>query len=398
MEYVAPKHPLHGLKRHLINAAATVALTAERLARPVRASGGEVHDVLLLEFMLPLGACVAMTPVFEALHAQGKRVIVATRGPAVQLLRHSPFIDFLLEIPDPFLNLAGAVRSLRLQLRSLGLNPGCVLTGSFDQRTRIALLGALASNGWRGGFTVFDRWYQKPLAYDRSESRIANNLRLAGLVGSRPPSTPPPEPKVFFNRQDLAEARSLLASLLQPGQPLLIAISQTGRGHYGWWRTERWQQTLAYAQQTLGFGVAHVGTQTEAPAIVDLCRLCGGTSLAGQTPLPVLAAVLTLADLVISVDTGTMHMARAAQVPMVALAPSWQPAVQWMPLGLPQVRVLRGPDIVLPIPDDYQLDEITAGEVCAAMDEMLQLFPPTGQAREARVHALLSAKDLLAPA
>ena len=343
--------------------------------------------------MLPLGACVAMTPLFEALHTQGKRVIVATRGPALELLRHSPFVDQLLETPDPITNLPAAVRTLRRQLKSRGLRPDCVLTGSFDQRTRIALLGALATNAWRGGYTFAAAMYQKPLVYQPASSRIANNLRLAELTGI-PPATPP-EPKVFFTTDDLAEAERLLAPLRQSGQPVLVAVSQTGRGHYGWWRTERWHQTLAFAQQVLGFVVAHLGTQAEAPTIDAVCELAGGVSLAGRTPLPVLTAVLALADLVIAVDTGTMHVARAAQVPLVALAPSWQPALQWMPLGLPRVRVLRGPDIVLPIPDDYQLDEITAEEVCAAMQQLLELYPPSAQARQARAHALLSTSDLI---
>ena len=396
IEYRAPQHPLHNLKRQSMRAAAALALAAERRIRPGHAAdalpGNQAREVLVLEYMLALGACVCMTPVLEALHTQGKRVIVATRGGALQLLRHSPFIDELLETPDPLTDLAAAVRSLRRQLQARGLRPECVLTGSFDQRTRIALLGALACEGWRGGYTVFSDLYHRPLVYDPARSRIENNLGLAGLFGQ---SLSAPEPRVFFTQHELAEATRLLAPLRQTGRPVLIAVSQTGRGHYGWWHTERWQETLAHAQHTLGFAVAHVGTQPEAPAVEALRKLCGGISLAGLTTLPVLAAVLALADLVVAVDTGTMHLARAAAVPMVALAPSWQPAVQWMPLSLPQVSVLRGPDIVLPIPDDYQLDEISAGQVCAAMDDLVKLFPPGSQARDSRVRLGLSARDLL---
>ena len=286
-----------------------------------------------------------MTPVLEALHVQGKRVIVATRGPAAQLLRHSPFVDELLETPDPFHDLAGAVRSLRRQLQSLGLQPACVLTGSFDQRTRIVLLGALASNGWRGGYTVFDRWYQQPLAYDPSKSRIANNLRLAGLLGSPPASTPTPiEPKIFFTEPDLAEATRLLAPLRQSGRPILVAVlANRPRAITAGGAPIAGSRRLLTLSSPSALPSRMSAPRLRSPAIEDLRRLCGGISLAGQTPLPVLAAVLTLADLVVSVDTGTMHMARAARVPMVALAPSWQPAIQWMPLGLPQVRVSARP-------------------------------------------------------
>ena len=396
MTYQAPQKPLERIKRQSLRAAAGIALAAERWARPGLApkhvAQSQPHEVLLLEYMPALGACVAMTPVFEALHSQGKRVIVATRGAALELLRHSPFVDELLETPDPLTDLPATVRSLRRQLRTRALRPACVLTGSFDQRTRIALLGALACEGWRGGYTVVGDLYQKPLRYDPAKSRIGNNLALAQLFGDAPEI----EPRVFFTQNDLAQASHLLGPLWQTGRPVLIAVSQTGRGHYGWWHTDRWQKALAHAQESLRFAVAHVGTEPEARAVEALRELCGGISLAGKTTLPVLAAVLALADLVVAVDTGTMHLARAAAVPMVALAPSWQPAMQWMPLALPQVRVLRGPDIVPPIPDDYQLDEISANQVCAAMEDLAKRFPPGSQAREARVQANLSSIDLLA--
>src|SRR6202034_3549816 len=115
---------------------------------------GKVKQVLVLEYMLPLGACVHMTPLFEALKLCRRdiEITVATRGLGLQVLRYSPYVDRLIDTPDPLSDLKATVLLLRGQLRRLGLKPDCVLTGSSDQRTRIALVGMLGSNSWRGGF------------------------------------------------------------------------------------------------------------------------------------------------------------------------------------------------------------------------------------------------------
>ena len=128
-----------------------------------------------------------LTPVFEAMKRARPEIeiAVATRGLGLQVLRHSRFIDHLIETPNPTTDLPGAVLGLRQELRRRGLRPECVLTGASDQRTRIALMGALATGGWRGGFTQRPELYRRPLAYDAGLSLIGNNLRLAALAGWR---------------------------------------------------------------------------------------------------------------------------------------------------------------------------------------------------------------------
>ena len=103
--------------------------------------------------------------------------------------------------------------------------------------------------------------------------------------------------------------------------------------------------------------------------------------------MPTLAAVLALADLCISIDTGTLHVARAARVPCVALAPTFQSPVEWLPLGVPTARVLRG-EHTAPAPAHYRLDEIEAPEVGAATDELLAIYPPSESSRAARIAAM----------
>ena len=104
--------------------------------------------------------------------------------------------------------------------------------------------------------------------------------------------------------------------------------------------------------------------------------------------------MLAASDYVVTLDTGTMHVGRAAGVPMVVLGPSWQKPLEWMPLGVENVRVLRGPDRE-DMPEGYRLDEVSADSVIAALGELTNLYPAAAATRELRIEAGLSDIDHL---
>jgi ADP-heptose:LPS heptosyltransferase len=355
----------------------------------------QAKHVLVLEYMLPLGCLVHMTPVYEAIHRScpEMELTVATRGLGLQVLRHSPFVDRLIETPDPTTDFGAAVRALRKNLRAPAVQADCVLTGASDQRTKIALLGMLASAGWRGGFTVNPALYQRPLTYDASLSLIANNLRLANLIGCETQVT---RPKIFFSKNNAEAAAAILREANPQGQPVVVMVTQTSGGQRTGWHTDRFVRVIQDAARR-GSAVVYVGTVGDATAIDAIRDAAGGigVSIAGRTTVNELAAVLALSDFVVSLDTGTMHVARAVRVPMVVLGPSWQKPVEWMPLGVKQVRILRGEDRV-GVPPGYQLDEISADAVIAALGELMAAYPPSPDQRGIRLSESLSNLDHLA--
>ncbi len=355
----------------------------------------QVQHVLFLEYRLPLGCCVHLSPAFEAIKRSRPdvQITVATRGLGAQVHRHSPFLDHLIETPDPLTDLYAAAVSLRTQLRSRNLHPDCVLTGASDSRTRISLLAILATTGWRGGYTQKAALYQHPLTYDPTLSLIGNNLRLAHLLGCNVSVT---QPRVFFSQADVAAATALAQAANPTGKPLVVFVTQNSGGQNTGWHTERFVQTLQ-AVYARGCAILFVGTAADTPAIEALSAAAGnlGTSAAGRTSVPELAALLALSDFAITLDTGTMHVGRAAGVPMVVLGPSWQKPLEWLPLEVENVRILRGKDRP-DVPPDYHLDEITAEAVIAAFDDLFRTYTPSHAARESRLHQGLSAADHLA--
>jgi ADP-heptose:LPS heptosyltransferase len=355
-----------------------------------------VRRVLILEYRLPLGCLVHMTPVFEAIKLSRPEIEigVATRGLGLQVLAHSPYVDHLLDAPDPTVALGRAVRGLRKQLRTLGFRPDCVLTGVSDQRTRIALMALFGADGWRGGFTLKPGLYQRPLSHDSGLSLIGNNLRLAKLLACDASVT---RPRVFFSEQDAATAKALLHEANPDGRPLVVMVTQNSGGQSTGWHTSRFVQVVRHLCQTRGLAVLYVGTAADAAAIDRIRHAAGGvgTSIAGKTTVAELAAVLALSDYMVTLDTGTMHVGRSVGVPMVVLGPSWQKPLEWLPLGIENVRILRGQDRN-DVPPGYQLDEISAAGVIDAVDELTTLCPAGADSRQQRLEAGLSHVDHLA--
>src|SRR6185312_11496200 len=108
-----------------------------------------------------------------------------------------------------------------------------------------------------------------------------------------------------------------------------------------------------------------------------------GISLTGKTSVTELAALLAMSDAAVSLDTGTMHVGRAVGVPIVVIGPSWQKPLEWLPLGLPQTRILRGADRP-DVPKNYKLDEVQAQDVIEALTDLLKKYPPDAARRAER--------------
>ena len=381
------------LKENAIRISARALLSAERLFRPVPIP--LPSSILILEYMLPLGCCVHLTPVYEAIKRANPSVTltVATRSLGLKLLRHNPFLDYLIETPDPLISLRSAAQSLRAALALRSIRPSLILTGASDQRSRIAALSALAAPAIRGGFTIHPEFYHRPLKYDRQLSLIDNNLRLASLTDA---SSAHLEPRVYFSPTDLATAESLVRTVNPDGRPLVLFVTQNSGGQLTGWKTSRFVQVIRHAHEVLGCAVAYLGTEVDRGPIEEIRQAAGGTgaSLAGRTSINELAALLAISDAAVSLDTGTMHVGRAVGLPMVVIGPSWQRPIEWLPLGLPQVRILRGPDRD-DIPPNYQLDEVHAEDAIAALEDILAEYPPSAGSRAARAADSTSTIDHL---
>ena len=344
--------------------------------------------ILILQGMLPLGGCVHATPLLQVLHEEMPQypVYVATRGLGIEVLRHNPNVAGLIQIPDVFEDLSAAGKALSWSLRSEGLQPAWVILDASNPRTKIALMGLFYTRASLIGFSLGSSLQKIALQRDPALSMIEENLSIAKALGLKAEHR---EPRVFVNGDAADRARALLDGMNPQGKPVVICSTQPSGGQPTSWLVDRWSAVLS-ALAERGLLPIFVGNASQSGAIDRLrasARNIATESLAGKTDVTTLAAVLAQADLCISIDTGTLHVARAVRVPCIALAPTFQSPVEWMPLDVPTARVLRG-EGTAPAPAQYHLDEIEVDEVICAVDELLGLYPPSARSRASRVAAI----------
>ena len=336
----------------------------------------EIKNFLLLYHASALGTAIHATPLIPALHQAipDCRIAVCASGFSLEILRHNPGVDVLIETPSPLQDLKGAVDKLRIESPFHG-QPFATITPVGNERTRIALQALFSGASNRVGFTVQPGLYRVPMTFDSTKSQIANNLRIMETLGS----TPTPrhfEPQIFFSEQDMEKAREVLATAdVTNDQPVAVFVTQSSATQRKGWRAERFHDVAVFLREKYGAHILFVGTTRESSAIDELRQglKFSTTNVAGKTTLPQLAALMSLCTVGLTLDTGPLHVGRAVGLPMVIIAPAWSPPIEWLPLEDDRFRILKKADVPAAALD-YVIDEVSVAQVAAALEELLSKY------------------------
>ena len=356
------------------------------MVHPSQPELSDVRNFLLLQYPLALGTAIHATPLIAAIHAAipDARISAAASGFALEVLRGNPGLEQLIPTPSPLRELLPAANAIR-RANIFGRERYAVLLTTGNERSRITLAALLSGSPTRVGFTLVPELAREFIHYDQRISQIANNLRILELLGHGPAlleqlHTNPSllEPQVFPSADDVATAHLLLKEQgIDETKPIAVFITQTSPTQRKSWPEDRFRAVAETLHRDYAMQIVFVGTSRESPAIEVLrASLTFPTaSVAGQTSLLELSAIMDLADIALTLDTGPMHLARAMRLPMVIIAPAWSPAVEWLPLGNPRARILKNLDLPSPT-DDYIIDEVSVPEVEQNLRDLLQLYPP----------------------
>ena len=148
------------------------------------------------------------------------------------------------------------------------------------------------------------------------------------------------------------------------------------------WYPESYGRAAEIIAQRTGLIPVFTGTANETDLVAQALSQCPkGLSIAGQTKLLPLAAILKQARLLVSANTGAMHVAATQRTPTVMVEPT--PDVQqhwdkWRPYGCPcrlagASKVCTGCDAINCHQQDHECkDTITVDQVVAASLDLLQ--------------------------
>ena len=146
-------------------------------------------------------------------------------------------------------------------------------------------------------------------------------LELAKAAGA----TLTPEdriPHLYVDEQSHREVERMLHDAgVQPGEPVILCHVSSNNGQSKRWPIPYWATLIDRLVREDHARVVLTGARGDLPIIEGVLRRMRqqAINLAGKTSLTQLAALLQRADLVISGDSGPMHMAVAVDTPLIAI-------------------------------------------------------------------------------
>jgi heptosyltransferase-2 len=138
----------------------------------------------------------------------------------------------------------------------------------------------------------------------------------------------PSSPRIFLREEDRSWAEDLLRNLsLLDGRPLIGMNPGATYGLAKCWSPGRFGELGMKLTQKWKATVLLFGKEEERSIAEEILRHLenGGIDLTGKTHLLQLAALLERCRLLVTNDTGTMHMATAVGIPVVAIFGSTDP-------------------------------------------------------------------------
>lgn len=154
-------------------------------------------------------------------------------------------------------------------------------------------------------------------------------LELAQAVGAQV-SAEDRYPHLYVSEQATREVEQLLAARgVQPGRPVIACHVSATNGQSKRWPVPYWATLLDDFIREENAHVILTGAPNDLPLIEKVTRRMREQplNLSGKTSLAQLAVLLKRADLLISGDSGPMHIATAVETPVIAIHGPTNPAL-----------------------------------------------------------------------
>jgi len=149
-------------------------------------------------------------------------------------------------------------------------------------------------------------------------------------------------PHLFVQPEAKQEVAALLHKAgLQPEKPLIACHISSHNGQSKRWPIPYWARLIERLIREDGANVVLTGAPNDLPQIEAVTRRLheDPLNLAGKTSLPQLAALLAHADLLVTGDSGPMHIGAAVGTPLIAIHGPTDPGLSG-PIS-PQATILR---------------------------------------------------------
>jgi heptosyltransferase-2 len=280
-----------------------------------------------------IGDAVMTMPALRAIRRAmpGSNISLLVKPWVSPLFNHDPSVDEII----PYEDRHGKIKSrlmLAGSLKSRGFSSAILFQNAFDA----ALIAYLAGIPRRVGYARDMRGFllTDPIPYkdeDRGKHHTEYYLELLRRAGI---DAPPSESWLYLEPGERLLAREKLSGLRRP----VVGINPGATfGSAKQWLPERFAEVAKYFMDELDGSAVIFGSPTEAGIAEDILSRSGERpeerliSLAGKTSLRELASLISECDLLLSNDSGPMHIGYAVKTPLVAIFGSTDPSLTGPP-------------------------------------------------------------------
>lgn len=274
-----------------------------------------------------LGDVVMALPAFEYLKAAmpGVRIAALIKAPLGDVLRACPHVDEVIEYSHRR-GLRGALDVMRTirRVRRRYFHAAVLLPNSLSSALWMALAGIPRRVGARGQWR---RWLlthpvaRRPKDMHQGDYYLEVVSRLAEARAPSAPHLPVRESDAAWSERFLRERG------LNSGTPIVGLNPGAAYGPAKRWLPERFAEVGRRLRDECGAEVLVFGSNADADVVSAVVEQIGrgAHDLAGRTRLGELAALMARCDVVVTNDTGPMHLAGAVGARVVALFGSTSP-------------------------------------------------------------------------
>lgn len=301
---------------------------------------------ILLVRLSAIGDILFAAPLLDALRARypDAELVWLAQPECAPLLRYHPALDALIEWPRvrPLPTLWRALGGPGARLRAYRFDLALDLQGLLKSALPTRLSGApwrIGLNAREGGGLLMTAVIRAP----RDDPRMGSEYRTLAEALGLPTADFVPRLHPGDEAREQA-ARMIDTAGLQAGFVALCPFTTRAQKH---WFEARWAELARRLAEPvtrggLGLPARLLGAPGDRAAAERIARAAALPLAAwvGETSLPVAAALIERAALVIGVDTGLGHMGVAAGVPSLLLFGATRP---YLDTGSEQARVLYHP-------------------------------------------------------
>jgi heptosyltransferase-2 len=270
-----------------------------------------------------IGDLVMATPILAELRkAYPKAHITAMcRTPVCELLKEDPQIDelFCFSRSRTFSRRSDR-KDIVEKIRKGNFDLGILLTQSFSSAWLFWEGRVKRRLGYRGHWRRFLLSNALPYPENIQKQHLVETYK--DLL--KPLSIPEGQarPKIYLKESELDSARTLLKQMGVANGERIVGINPGATyGSAKCWLPERFRAVTEELLQEPGLFIIYFGDEASAPLVKEICQNLPPRviNLAGVTSIRELAAVIKLCDVLLTNDSGPMHIAASLETPVVAL-------------------------------------------------------------------------------